>query len=136
MPLPKTFELNRTLLQDIFCEGLEQSGFDIYGYPQTFEPPHPQDYPTNTSMVGDFIIMPYLWDIPDDATWLRYEPNFFDKKTNTKIWWYKYALRSPEANKQLNVPQIIEMLERLKVQAQEIGSTPYEYKFDEDEENF
>jgi hypothetical protein len=118
--------LDRSELQQTFCDMLEDAGVDIYGYAQTFNPEDhnlvAEGWPKTAWQVDEFIIMPHHWDDTQGAD----RPNFTDTKTDTKIWWYKYALRDPSANKALHLDDIVEMMERLKEATRKLGSTRYE----------
>ena len=121
-------EIDRDRLQDLFCQGLEDAGIDVYGYPQTFEAAEGQmeNLPAFAWSVGDFVVCPYIWDIPDGREVWHRTPNFYDAKTDTAIWWYKYALRSPTANRAVDAKAVIEMTERLKAETRRLGSRAYE----------
>lgn len=118
-------ELERMALQPQFCSMLENAGIDIYGYPQTFTPAKndltESGWPKTAWQADEFIIMPYQWDDTPGAD----RPNFTDLKTNTQIWWYKYALRDPSANKEVTTNDITEMLTRLQKATEKLGATPY-----------
>lgn len=119
-------ELNRQNLQSTFCDMFEDAGINEYGYPETFKPTitdlTKQGWPKNAWQVDEFIIMPQQWDenVPGAD-----RPNFTDLKTNTQIWWYKYVLRDPSANKNITLTDVVEMLTRLKNATRKLGSTRY-----------
>lgn len=123
----RKYHLDRAALQNVFCEGLERAGYDIYGYAQTFDAPVPEGFPTSASKVDGFCVLPYVWDIPKNQEWLRNAPNFIDTATNTRIWWYKYALRDGEATRPLTVQDVEDMMARLCAATRKLGSLPYAF---------
>lgn len=120
-------ELDRQLLQEAFVHGMWDAGIDNYACDYSFEPEgRPEGWPPNAFSVGDFVICPYQWDMTDDNEGWFDLPNLWDRRTDTKVWWYKYALRDPTANRELGVDDVNEMMARLKDATRKLGSKPYE----------
>lgn len=54
-----------------------------------------------------FELRHYDWDADD---WPNEKPNFYHKPSGYKLWWYKYPLRSAEANMKISIKQFTDIL--------------------------
>lgn len=103
------FEVERGLLQDLFCEWLYNNGFDGYGYYEN------RDHENVTDRGGfeneTFLINPFYWGEDED---IQDEPNFVFKPLDLKIEWYKYPFRSAYSNKELDYNTLENILDICK----------------------
>jgi hypothetical protein len=111
------FEINRNY-QDLFCEYLQNMGFDSYGNIEDLKLNKINRYKGEYSIFENniFLIFPYYWN---DCLCEEYHdyfcpcniPNFWYKSKNIKIKWYKYPLRDSYSNIELDERIIKEMFE-------------------------
>jgi hypothetical protein len=87
--------------QDIFCNTLTVLGFTIYASPDDGNS-IVINKKVNGYICGDYIIRPYS-DYSD-------LPNFEHVPSGFKMSWYKYPLRSAEANQDLSFVEFMRVL--------------------------
>ena len=80
--------------QNIFCEFLNNNGFDMYGYKQGH---NNREFENDT-----FIIRPYYWGDSEEIAKLS---NFVYKPTGLAIDWYKYPMRDAYSNQDVSVEE-------------------------------
>ncbi len=101
--------LDRDVFQDPFYEFLKSLGIESYGGARWDANAFPTaDDPTVTVRTDVFCVRPY-----SDADEALDEdlPNFEHFPTGLKVWWYKYALRSGQANRTLDLAELTAIFE-------------------------
>ena len=114
--------------QNMFCEHLNNMGFDGYGIPSQYDSNGKFDA-TLTSYLDQyekekkskegnvyrlyendvFVIMSYYWGDDEEIENL---PNFIYKPTGFQLSWYKYALRDSYMSHDITVTEMEEMLKK------------------------
>lgn len=130
------YEVERPGIQELFCESIEDMGFDSYGFYDRLE--NEELWFENDT----FMLRPYSWSESDCSCGLddREEEyyltngkrkelglhaidcyncsdrivNFWYKPTNLKIYWYKYPMRSAYANQKINYNYLRAVLDNCK----------------------
>ena len=107
------FPVERGDWQKVFCEFLEDMGFDSYGYVPMWASNELKKFQTARGGFENdvFIINPYYWGEDDSE---KVKPNFIFKKTGYTLDWYKYPLRDSYANQDISFAEFKEMIEECK----------------------
>lgn len=129
-------KVERFGIQELFCESIEDMGFDSYGFYNSLE--NEELWFENDT----FMLRPYSWSESDCSCGLDEKENeyylsnnkhkdlglhaidcyncsdrivnFWYKPTNLKIYWYKYPMRSAYANQKINYNYLRAMLDDCK----------------------
>lgn len=129
-------KVERFGIQELFCESIEDMGFDSYGFYGSLN--NEELWFENDT----FMLRPYSWSESDCSCGLDDKEeeyylangkhkelglhaiycyncsdrivNFWYKPTNLKIYWYKYPMRSAYANQKINYNYLRAVLEDCK----------------------
>lgn len=132
----RLYKIDRIGIQELFCEGIEDMGFDSHGFYDNLDCDSPW-FENDT-----FMIRPYSWSDSDCTCSLAEKEdesyrscgkhkelglhsidcynssdrivNFWYKPTNLKISWYKYPMRSAYSNQELDTNYLRAVLEECK----------------------
>jgi hypothetical protein len=100
-PEENMISLDRSDFQDPFCEFLESIGLSGYGQPRWSAEAYPCDPDPSASVRNAvFCVRPFHWGENPDIEKLA---NFEHYPSGLQIRWYKYALRSGKANRDITL---------------------------------
>lgn len=104
--------LDRDLMQEPFYEFLTSIALDGYGLPRWPESGHDgQGDPAATMKNAVFCVRPYYWGEDDVISDL---PNFEHYPSGLKVTWYKYVLRSGQANREIALPELLAIFQECR----------------------